>query len=206
MKTYEVAIETVGNEVQVTAPYNIDFVREARNLGGKWKSFEKLWIFPVAQKDRISNVCMRIFGCDGETEPATCTIRITAHYRGTTSDDRTPLLFCGRQVAYGFARDSGARLSDGVVLLEGNVSTGGSRKWWCVNVDGGSVFELSEFPVSLLSKAKEEVADKYSDWDDLKILDDGVEEAARLEAIEQIQALMEKHSISVSELSYEARS
>jgi hypothetical protein len=77
----------------------------------------------VAQ-DRVKAVCRDIYGEDGTpTQIVDVQVSIPA------GDDRDKHLYrAGRLIARSFDRDSGAKMGGGVILLSGDISSGGSRK------------------------------------------------------------------------------
>ena len=66
-------------------------------------------------------------------------LRITAK----TENCRKYAVVClGVKVAVAFSRDSGAKIAYGARMLEGEISSGGSRQNWYCCVSEGSVFEI----------------------------------------------------------------
>ena len=49
-------------------------------------------------------------------------------------------------MARAYGRDSGAKIGEGVVFLEGGASSGGSVKNWYTTIKKGSVFEVRDVP------------------------------------------------------------
>lgn len=66
-------------------------------------------------------------------------VRITALH---TIQRRFAVVFMGVKVAVAFSRDSGAKVGYDAIMLEGRITSGGSRVNWFCQVDSGSVFEL----------------------------------------------------------------
>lgn len=59
--------------------------------------------------------------------------------------------FRGVILARAFGRDTGANLGVDVKLLEGSISSGGSRINWETIVEEGSIMEVVDFPVYALN-------------------------------------------------------
>ena len=56
-----------SDEIQVTSPYNADFVKQARKLGGRWIKDVKRWAFPAAKADAVREALVEYYG--GEEKP-----------------------------------------------------------------------------------------------------------------------------------------
>ena len=90
-------------------------------------------------------------------------VEITA--KSNLSCSRGPVTFLGYPIARAFDRDSGAKLGTGVSMIEGDITSGGSRANWTSNVDKGSVFRL-QVPKKMLDKLNQPTADKW----DIKLI------------------------------------
>lgn len=53
----------------VEAPYDPDFVREARAMGARWDG--ELWVFPAGTADKADRMVRRIYGREGKPIPRT---------------------------------------------------------------------------------------------------------------------------------------
>jgi hypothetical protein len=127
--------------IVVEAPYNKRFIQEARKLNGKWTP--PVWRFDARDTERVKDACRDAYGDDGETADLV-TLRLTTREESRTYCDS----FClhGRPLVRAFGRDSGSRLCDGVILLDGSVSSGGSRKNWATVISAGTVLLVRDFP------------------------------------------------------------
>ena len=66
-------------------------------------------------------------------------VRITAK---EDNKRRFAVVFMNEKIAVAFDRDSGAKIGDGVRMIDGEIDSGGSRvNWYCI-VKMDSVFEL----------------------------------------------------------------
>lgn len=154
-------------QVIVNAPYHPNFPTGAKRLGGKWNPAEKVWVFDLRDEDRVRELCNQIYGSDahviggkGERAPVELvTLRLRA--KSEVSAHTSAVFAAGRCVARATGRDSGARLGDGVVLLEGQATSGGSMKNWYTVVCEGSVLEIRDVP---RAAAEKELAES-SEWD-----------------------------------------
>ena len=156
-----VSITSANGKLHVVTPYNVSFVAGARKLAGSWDADKKLWVFDARDLDRVKALCMTLYGSDGVTDD-TCTIRVT--YAPGESADRGPLTIAGRVVAKAWGRDSGAKLGEGIVLLEGGFTSGGSMKNWDTRAKSttGAIVLVRDFPRSeaerMAAECPEEVA------------------------------------------------
>lgn len=156
-----VKIETLGgNAITVSTPYHPDFPRRARSLGGKWNS--ALWVFDARDESRVRQLCREIYGEDGETPQGDLvTLRATFSDRSRLSVRGAGIYIAGRCIARAYSRDSGARLGEGVVMIEGTagsrgsdaVRSGGSRANWETIIDGPCVIEIRDVPRAAAEKA-----------------------------------------------------
>lgn len=137
-------------KILVLSPYHPDFPAKAKRLGGRFTTApEKGWIFDARDEQRVRELLVKVYGTDGtpvpksqlltvRTDPSKCDVR--------GGGAGAELWLAGRQVARALGRDSGARLGDGVVVVSGGFSSGGSVKNYKVAYRAGTVFELRDVP------------------------------------------------------------
>lgn len=142
-------------EISVRSPYNPEFVKKARNMGGKWQA--PTWVFSRQLENEVKQACLEIYGSDGtqnaETVAVTLTIKVDIYVAGG------PIIICGRPVVSAFGRDSGARIGEGVALISGTAGSGGSVKHWRTTLSAGSVLKIIDVP----RRAAEAEYQKYND-------------------------------------------
>ena len=112
----------------VHSPYNPDFPARAKRLGGKWNAGAKAWTFDTRDEERVRALCRKVYGEDGSPIAETVTVRVTVNQEWYVYGGGLYLM--GRELCYARGRDSGAKLGPGVVLLAGEVLSGGSVKNW----------------------------------------------------------------------------
>ena len=140
-----IRIETEGTALDVTSPYNTDFVGRARRLAGRWNATRRVWRFDARDEQAVRDLLVACYGTDGTTMPDVVSVRLT--YDGWWSAAREPFDYAGRIVAAASGRDSGARLGQGVVLLNGGFTSGGSRaNWTTETLKSGAVVLLHDIP------------------------------------------------------------
>jgi len=142
MKTVNLTV--ANGQVKVQTPYNAEFVTKAKNLGGKWDSLSKSWIFSESVLDYVKEILIQIYGVTGETTYQTCTL-VVKNYSAEVVTGAVELF--GRTIAKASGRDTGARLGDDIIWLSGNYTSGGSTKYWKTIVENGN-FEIQNFPVA----------------------------------------------------------
>ncbi len=151
----DVEITKSGTRLTTKTPYNPDFSPKAKKLGGKWDKAARVWTFDARDEERVRALCARLFGTDGS--PVAAEDLLTVRARPDVCDVRRgsaagELWICGRKVAGVTGRDSGARLGEGVVMIAGGFSSGGSVKNYRCMWPGGTVFEVRDVPRALAEK------------------------------------------------------
>lgn len=136
-----IQITRQNDTIAVTSPYHPDFPAQARNLGGKW--VDKTWQFDQRDDSRVRELLLKVYGWseDGAGDLVTCKITLS-----TDTPNALSLFVAGRQIARAFSRDSGAKLGDGVVLLDGEFDSGGSRAHPHLDWIPGTTVELRDIP------------------------------------------------------------
>lgn len=143
--------------IRVQSPYNSEFVRDAKRLGGKWR--DKQWVFDARDESRVRDLCRRVYGTDG-TVSDTVTLRV--EWREADAVTCGAITVGGRTIARAIGRDSGARLGDGVVLLNGEFRSGGSTHNWSTTVDAGTVVLVRDFSRTLAESLESGVCVTYA--------------------------------------------
>ncbi len=115
------------------APYNTILVARCKELGGRWDADNKVWVFSDTVQDEVDEL-------DAKYNSELITIEIQAVF--DLSAYQGPITAGGFTLVRAFGRDSGAVLGDGVALIEGSISSGGSAKNWVTKATYGSVFRL----------------------------------------------------------------
>ncbi|PJJ97046.1 hypothetical protein CO615_10475 [Lysobacteraceae bacterium NML75-0749] len=144
-----ITVTTEGGLVRVIAPYSAAFVEKAKRIGGKWKA--KTWVFDTRDEQRVRKLCIEIYGEDGSPTVDRVTLRVTFDARHCVTHGSISI--GGRDVARAFGRDSGAKLGDGVVIIEGGFSSGGSVKNWQTTVSkSGATVLIRDMPTEMANR------------------------------------------------------
>jgi hypothetical protein len=153
----EIRVWTEGTSVRSRTPFHPDWPPRAKKMGGRYEG-GGTWVFDARSEALVREACREIWGSDGEDEAARrlLTLRITfvegfgaawleGRDRGRGgSKKQTDIYIAGRLIGTVRGRDSGAELGPGVVILEGNIGSAGSRKNPGICVAAGTVVELRD--------------------------------------------------------------
>lgn len=114
-------------KVRVRSPYSAEFVRLAKQSGGKWDAAGRAWVWDVANADLAKRAVLDCYGIDinDGIAPSLVTVEVDA---GVLPEDDGRLLLDGVTLARRYGRDDPVRLASNVVVIEGAFpSYGGSR-------------------------------------------------------------------------------
>lgn len=112
--------------------FNEWLVKDCKNLGGKWDSDQKVWVFNELVEDEVEELDY-LYNSD------IIAIEIKA------KDDlcgQPNVAFLGYPLFKAWGRDSGAELCDEVIMTEGKIYSAGSQKNWVAKCVEGTVFRL----------------------------------------------------------------
>ncbi len=136
-----ISLTADSDTISVQSPYHPRFVSRARELAGKWDVGARAWRFPLSQSERVRSLCQEVYGTDG-TAP-TVTLRVAVPEQGTR---QLQLWAAGRSLARAYGRDSGAKIGEGIVVVSGGFTSGGSRANPELVVKTGTVVEILDCP------------------------------------------------------------
>lgn len=139
-----ISITRNGSDISVASPFHPAFVHRAKELGGKWDAAAKVWAFDARDEDDVRALCREVYGTDGSSDTKLIDLRIT--FKSGARAGQRAVYVCGREIARAWGRDSGAKLGEGIKLVEGRITSGGSSKNWATVVDAGSVFIVRDVP------------------------------------------------------------
>ncbi len=117
------------------APFNIYLVESCRNLGGKWDYDEKAWVFSSLVESQVEELDVKynsnLIGIE---------VLVLKDYY----EVKNPIYIAGFEIARAFSRDSGAKLANGIAIIEGNNPYScGSHKNWATEIKKGTRFRMS---------------------------------------------------------------
>lgn len=140
--TFEIKI--ADGKAAIYTPYNAEFVSRIKLLGGRWNPSEKCWTVAEFKVDDVRAVMRSIYGQDDQ--PVAETVDVILTFDEEYSELCGPVTLLGRTIAAARGRDSGARMGDDVMFLEGQPKSGGSVKNWRTIIPAGSVVKLPNLP------------------------------------------------------------
>ena len=183
MKTVNLTVN--NGQVKVQTPYNAEFVTKAKNLGGKWDTLSKSWIFNESVLDYVKEILLQIYGVTGETTYQTCTL-IVKNYSAEIMNNAVELF--GRTIARASGRDTGVSLGESIVWINGKKESGGSTKYWKTIVENAT-FEIQDFPVerTKFQDVQKAIAEGW-----VEIKGAAAQKRSREEILAEINALEEK--------------
>ena len=151
-----ITIKRTEKQIRVASPYNPDLPEAARKLGGKWQSTSREWVFDLRDEARVAELYRSVYGQwdEGELPADAVTVRVRLFqgwYRRHSG-----LFFAGRELAHATGRDSGARQAEGVIVLEGEFTSGGSVKNWTTCAEAGTVFELRDVSAAKVQEEQDD--------------------------------------------------
>ena len=155
----EYRITTIeGGKAAITTPYNPEFVKRVKLLGGRWNG--KQWVVPDSAVDAVRGAMQAVYGRTDEAPTETVTVVATATVEQHAYKSAYSLF--GRTLATAWGRDSGARIGDGVAFVQGAPESGGSVKNWSTHIMAGSVIEIYDVPKAAYDA---QMADLPSGWE-----------------------------------------
>ncbi len=144
MNTPLISINRSGASISVASPFHPAFVRRAKELGGKWDAAAKVWAFDARDEDDVRALCREVYGTDGADGARMVDLRL--QFKAGARAGQRAVYVCGREIARARGRDSGAKLGEGVKLVSGKITSGGSVKNWATIIEPGSTFVLRDVP------------------------------------------------------------
>lgn len=163
----KIEIREKEGKLLVFSPYHQNFIRRSHNLGGRWVEDTKAWEFDARDRERVRKCCLEVYGDDGTPQDKLYTMQAKSKIEIRVS--RGSVYLGGYQIARAYDRDSGARLGEGVILLEGEIASGGSRNYWETIVREGSVIEIKDMTHLQTENAKKS-AEEYEKWEILSVV------------------------------------
>ena len=148
-----VSVTEKEDKIEVSTPYIESLPLKFRNMGGKWDSIKKVWVFKKEDKERVEAFLSKFFGFDINSKRVAAIV--TARER--VSAERACVSFKGFVLAQAWGRDSGARVGEGVALVSGDIDSSGSVKNWYSAIEKGAVFSIENFPSVFEENEKFEV-------------------------------------------------
>lgn len=193
-------IKREGEKAYIYTPYNADFVKKIKTIGGaRWSPSRTAWSIPAASIDRCREIMMEIYGESDISSSEKVDVKVTV-IREYAEEGR-PITLAGIPICRAFSRDSGAIMSDGCDLISGKIGSGGSRAHWDTYIDKDSVFIMHGISKQVAKNIIENASNDSYPWYTAEILESSPvmdvdalrEERERLEKrIAEIDAILNK--------------
>lgn len=146
-------ITTMNGRAYVDTPYNPDFVKAIKGIGGhKWEPEKRCWSVPETAVSAVRAIMEDIYGYSDLVPDETISLKVT--FLNDVSSTRSDVVLFGKVMAHASGRDSGARVGDDVAYIRGGASSGGSTRNWCSIVREGSIATLSNVNKSVYARAE----------------------------------------------------
>lgn len=145
-----IKINTIDDRAYLETPYNANFVAAVKQIGGaSWDRSRRAWSIPAEAIDQAREIMRRVYGEDDRpsTEPS---VSVKLTFDDRICEWHAPVTIMGKTIASAWGRDSGARVGDDVVFVEGRPESGGSVKNWYSVVPEGCVVVLHNVPRAAL--------------------------------------------------------
>lgn len=190
----EFRIENCGDgKIAVYTPYDKKFVEAIKNIGSaRWNG--EAWTVPIDYTDNVRGIMKDIYGRDDRStgETVDCEIEfLQSYYVG-----KAAVVMFGKTIARAWGRDSGAKVGDDVMLIEGDINSGGSVKNWETRVYAGAKFIVKNVPKARFEKEKSEYQDEYGINTKITVVSKKIDKNALFEE----KAKLEKRLAEIKEL------
>lgn len=150
-----------STKLKLVTPYSPTLPARCRALGGAWSADAKAWYFDLRDADRVRSLCLDAFGIDPLAEPDEQPELVTVRLEMDAFNTRAAELWIfGREVVSQPGRDSSTRLGQGVVVISGGFSGGGSRANPAMNAKAGTIIEVRDVPRPLADEQIRAWADR----------------------------------------------
>ncbi len=182
------------DKAYIETPYNELFVQEMHKYGdAHFDRYDRCWVVPVRYIEKVRETLRLIYGEDDQGETTVNKIDVVLTFRSDVSERREIVMF-GRVICKAFSRDGGGRLGDGVELLEGEITSGGSIKNPCAVIKKDAKLLIQRVDLNFYESEK----DSYGDSVEIENLgtmstmrDDLLEEKRRIETrLKEINELL----------------
>ena len=142
--------DTDFDKVAVRTPFNPDFVKGAKRLGGKWSGESKAWLFDARDRCRVEDLLATCYGYSAAPSGELATVRIVLNEDNAGERE---VYFAGRSICSRRYRDTPVKTADNVIIIDGEFpASGGSVRYPAVISGGRTVtIEVRDVPVEALA-------------------------------------------------------
>ena len=154
MNTDIIISETDFGKIAVSSPFNPDFVKGAKRLGGKWSGDTKAWLFDARDRGRVEDLLASCYGYSAAASGELATVRIVLDEDNAGGKE---VYFAGRSICSRRYRDVPVKTADNVVIIDCEFpASAGSMRYPAVIRGSRTVtIEVRDVPVEALAAEKE---------------------------------------------------
>lgn len=136
----------INNIFAVECPYNTLVTDKFKKLNGTWNKDLQAWVFDKLAAEYVNKILIKYFGvAEGKFDFCKLTVKNFSKTQHLGS-----INFCGFPIFRAYDRDSGADVCDNVLLIDGEIDSGGSRAYWLTRCEDAE-FVYLYFPVAMLN-------------------------------------------------------
>ena len=171
-------INIENGKAHVYTPYNKDFVKAIKGIGGaKWSN--GAWVVPENTVDVVREIMMDVYG---ETDlPAADKVNIRITFTDDVFAHNSAVTMFGKTIARASNRDSGAKVGEDVAFVKGAPKSAGSARNWGTEIPKDSVCVVSNIPKAMLERVLPENIE-------IEVLEQSVDRDALTEERERLLA------------------
>ena len=131
-------------QAEVYTPYNKEFIeRLKKSIGSaRWNPGKNCWSVPERSADLVRDIMRSVYG-ETDNEPGEHVDVKVTFGRDDWAECKPYVLFA-KTIATAYGRDSGAKVGEGVELITGEFTSGGSRNKWKTMVEEGTVIIIRD--------------------------------------------------------------
>lgn len=142
----KIQTETQDNKFVVQCPLNYLVIDKFHKLNGRFNDSNKTWEFDSAASSYVKDVLKKYFGVDNG-EYGTCKLHVKNFSKVVTLK---PITIAGFPIFRATSKRSGACVCDNVLLLDGEIWSGGSNNYW-ETIAEDTEFVILHFPQKMLN-------------------------------------------------------
>lgn len=141
----KIIVQKLNDKCVCRCPKNFNVIKKFHDLKGIWNNNNKWWEFDIKEHETIKNLMIKYFGVDnGEYESCELIIK--------NLTDRATLkgiIVSGFELCRAWGKKTGAKTNDNVILLSGDIDSGGSNNYWYTKCTDAT-FKILNFPITML--------------------------------------------------------
>lgn len=169
-----IKIKIEGDKAYIYSPKNPLFTQRVKKIGGAvWTG--TAWRIPAVAVDVARKFLLDEYGENDITVDKKIKVKLVAK-ENIYGENDYPLKACafGKILAEAYGRDSGAYVGEDVILISGEMNSGGSMRRPYVYINDGSEFVITNVPKAYFERMKEKEEERF----DIEVIEEEVDKAA----------------------------